>query len=194
MSDSGAQTETQLSTLPGPTTYLTGHDTTTGLSVIHSARPANWTRHDSNRLAMAVAYTTSFPADLNADADIAAHDAKMKSSIGLVSAGGTVLRFVDFAPGYECLMHRTKSVDYGIVVEGQLTAVMDSGEERVLQRGDVMVQRATMHAWRNDGGDWARMVFVLQDCKPLVVAGKSLGEDLGSGTGRDGIPPSGNDV
>lgn len=104
-----------------------------------------------------------------------------------------MLRFVDMAPGYECMMHRTQSVDYGIVLEGSVVAVMGSGEEVVMGRGDVMVQRATMHAWRNPSEtEWSRMVFCLQDCQPLVVAGKRMGEDLGRGT--DGVPPSQNDA
>jgi uncharacterized cupin superfamily protein len=113
--------------------------------------------------------------------------------MGLVTKGGTVLRYVDFAPGYECMMHRTQSLDYGIVLEGEIVSVLDSGEETVMRRGDVMVQRATMHSWRNDSKtEWARMIFCLQDCKPLVVNGKHLGEDLGRGTRN--VPPSGNDV
>lgn len=113
--------------------------------------------------------------------------------IGLVTKGGTVLRFVDFAPGYECMMHRTQSLDYGIVLEGEIVSVLDSGEETVMRRGDVMVQRATMHSWRNDSPTkWARMIFCLQDVKPLVVGGQRLGEDLGRGT-KD-VPASGNDV
>lgn len=111
---------------------------------------------------------------------------------GLVTKGGTVLRYVDMAPGYQCMMHRTQSVDYGIVLEGEVVSVLDSGEEYVMRRGDVTVQRATMHAWRNKSGtEWARMIFALQDCKPLVVGGKRMGEDLG--TGADVVPASGND-
>lgn len=192
-------TENQLSaSLPGPIVYLTGHDPTSGDAIVQSRRPAKWTRHDGDQLNMSVAYTTSrFPADLNGDADVAEHDARV-AGLGLVSRGGTVLRIVNFAPGYECMMHRTQSVDYGIVVEGEITSVLGdgegraTGEEEVLRRGDIMVQRATMHAWRNDSTtEWARMVFCLQDCAPLVVAGKRMGEDLGRGT--DGVPPSGND-
>jgi len=188
-------TENQLAaSLPGPTTYLTGHDPS-GQAVVHSKRPVKWTKHDKDQLNMSVVYTTQFPADLNNDADVAAYDEREANPAArsLVSAGGTVLRFVDFAPGYECMMHRTQSVDYGIVLEGEITSVLDSGEETVMQRGDVMVQRATMHSWRNDSKtEWARMIFCLQDCKPLVVGGKRMTEDLGRGT--DGVPPSGNDV
>ncbi|KAF2724164.1 hypothetical protein K431DRAFT_282433 [Polychaeton citri CBS 116435] len=185
--------ENQLSrALPGPKAYLTGHDAS-GQAIIHSAREVPWAKYDEDKLGMGVAYTTQFPADLNDDADVAAHDAKLaKGPIGLVSGGGTVLRYVDFAPQYTCMMHRTQSVDYGIVIEGTIESVLDSGEVQSMGRGDVMVQRATMHAWRNPSEtEWARMIFVLQDCKPLTVAGKRMGEDLGRGT--DGVPPSGND-
>ena len=189
-------TPNQLSAnLPGPTAYLTGHDTSTGKAIIHSSRPVNWHKYDGDKLGMSVAYTTKFPADLNSDADVAAHDQKMEASggkLGLVSGGGTVLRYVDFAPGYTCMMHRTQSVDYGIVLEGQIVSMLDSGEEQLMGRGDVMVQRATMHAWRNPSEtEWARMIFCLQDCKPLIIGGKRLGEDLGRGT--EEIPASGND-
>ncbi|KAI7497437.1 hypothetical protein KC367_g5893, partial [Hortaea werneckii] len=140
-------------------------------------------------------FTTQFPADLNSNADITSHDAKMAAAggkLGLVSGGGTVLRYVDFAPGYECMMHRTQSVDYGIVLEGTIVSVLDSGEEQEMKRGDVMVQRATMHAWRNPSTtEWARMIFCLQDCKPVFVGGQRFGEDLGRGT--EGVPASGND-
>lgn len=185
-------TENQVADLPGPTTFITGHDAA-GKAVVHSSRPVKWERFDNDDLVMSVAYTTSFPADLNSDADLAAHDARLTKELGLVNTGGTVLRFVDFAPSYQCMMHRTQSIDYGIVIEGSIVSILDSGEETLMRRGDVMVQRATMHAWRNASEtEWARMIFCLQDCKPLLVGGKRMGEDLGRGT--DGIPPSGNDV
>ena len=153
----------QLATdLPGPTAYLTGHNNE-GKAIIHSKNPVEWKSYDEDKLSMREAFTTSFPADLNNDADVEDHKKKMESGkLGLVSGGGTVLRYVDFAPDYECMMHRTQSVDYGIVIEGQVESVLDSGEIQLMQRGDVMVQRATMHAWRNPSKtEWARMIFVL---------------------------------
>ncbi|CAK7245831.1 MAG: hypothetical protein STHCBS139747_007431 [Sporothrix thermara] len=137
---------------------------------------------------MAVAWTTdSFPADLSGDKDIASHHARMSEgaeSTGLVVDGGTVLRYVDFAPGYTCVMHCTVSVDYGIVLEGTIVSELDSGETVTLGRGDSMVQRATMHAWRNPStSEWARMVFCLQHCKePPSKDDQLLQEDLGQGT------------
>ncbi|WP_310568312.1 cupin domain-containing protein [Hydrogenophaga sp.] len=60
------------------------------------------------------------------------------------------------------LMHRTESVDYGIVIEGEMTLVLDDGEV-LLKPGSVVVQRGTNHAWANRSGRPCRMLFVLVD-------------------------------
>ncbi|PIF28616.1 Cupin domain-containing protein [Acidovorax sp. 56] len=68
------------------------------------------------------------------------------------------------------LMHRTESVDYGVVIEGELTLVLDEGEVQ-LRPGSVVVQRGTNHAWANRSGAPCRMLFVLVDGQfaPSVV-------------------------
>ena len=58
------------------------------------------------------------------------------------------------------LMHRTESVDYGVVIEGEMTLVLDAGEV-LLKPGSVVVQRGTNHAWANRSGKPCRMLFVL---------------------------------
>ena len=60
------------------------------------------------------------------------------------------------------LMHRTESVDYGIVIEGELTLVLDDTEVQ-LRPGSVVIQRGTNHAWANRSGRPCRMLFVLVD-------------------------------
>lgn len=60
------------------------------------------------------------------------------------------------------LMHRTESVDYGIVIEGEMTLVLDDSEV-LLKPGSVVVQRGTNHAWANRSGKPCRMLFVLVD-------------------------------
>jgi uncharacterized cupin superfamily protein len=60
------------------------------------------------------------------------------------------------------LMHRTESIDYGVVIEGELTLVLDDSEVR-LAPGSVVVQRGTNHAWANRSGRPCRMLFVLVD-------------------------------
>jgi mannose-6-phosphate isomerase-like protein (cupin superfamily) len=62
------------------------------------------------------------------------------------------------------LMHRTESVDYGIVIEGQVTLILDD-TETTLEPGDVVIQRGTNHAWANRTGRTARMAFILLDGK-----------------------------
>jgi quercetin dioxygenase-like cupin family protein len=138
--------------------------------------------------------TSSFPVSLNNDTDVSTHDTLLSSGkLGLVNPGGTVCRIVDFAPGYDCMMHRTQSLDFGVVLEGAIELVLDSGEKQLMQRGDVAVQRGTMHAWKNPSEtEWGRMMFVLQDCEKVELGGKLLKEDLGTGT--EGLPASGNDV
>ncbi|KAH8594883.1 hypothetical protein B0O99DRAFT_512947 [Bisporella sp. PMI_857] len=193
-SDDRPQQPGQVSNLPGLTTYITGHDELTGKAIVQSKRPGKWTSFEDNLMGFNVIYTTSeFPASLNSNADITRHDEVTTSGkLGLVQPGGTVCRIVDFAPGYDCIMHRTQSLDYGVVLEGSIELVLDSGETELMHRGDVAVQRATMHAWQNPSKtDWARMLFVLQDCQKLVLGGKVLKEDLGRGV--EGLPPSGND-
>ena len=77
---------------------------------------------------------------------------------------GTKIRINEFPPGVVSPVHRTRSVDYGIVVEGEMVLVLDDSET-VLRRGDVVVQRGTSHRWENRSGQVARMVFVLVDAE-----------------------------
>lgn len=74
-------------------------------------------------------------------------------------------------------MHRGESIDYNLVLEGEIELILDSGEVITLRRGDFNVQRCTAHKWKNitDGGKGpARLFNVLVDIKPLVVNGKEL--------------------
>jgi mannose-6-phosphate isomerase-like protein (cupin superfamily) len=81
---------------------------------------------------------------------------------------GTRIRINEFAPGHlderglQSPVHRTESVDYGIVLEGEITLVLDDSEV-TLRAGDIVVQRGTDHAWANRGDSVARVVFVLVD-------------------------------
>ena len=136
--------------LPAPNVFLAGHDDTTGKAIVHSHQPSQRKMDESGQISMSAAYTTSFPPDLNQDADISTHQGTMaRGHLGLVRGGATVLGYVDLAAGSQFSMHRMQSLDYGIVLEGQVGRVLDSGQTSVLRRGNVMVQRATMHAWRN---------------------------------------------
>ncbi|KAG4221556.1 hypothetical protein PC116_g29968 [Phytophthora cactorum] len=89
---------------------------------------------------------------------------------------------MDFAPGLVSPMHRTVSLDFGVVLEGEFELVLDSGETRILRQGDISVNRGGAHAWRNLTGNGTmpgRMLYVLVDSKPVITAnGEELGEYL----------------
>lgn len=132
--------------------------------------------------------TSSVPADLNDDQDVRTYEKYLDNKPGVMIPNGTVCRVVDMRPGATSPMHRTVSLDYGVVLEGQVVLVLDSGEERLLQRGDIAVQRGTNHAWRNNSSkDWARMLYVLHEAEPICIGGKELDEDYG---GIPGVKPS----
>lgn len=59
-------------------------------------------------------------------------------------------------------MHVTETIDYAIVLSGEIYAVMDDGET-LLRAGDILIQRGTSHAWSNRSNDFARIAFVLVD-------------------------------
>jgi uncharacterized cupin superfamily protein len=61
-------------------------------------------------------------------------------------------------------MHATDTVDYAIVLEGEIWSVMDEGET-LLRAGDVLIQRGTNHAWANRSDKTARIAFILMDGK-----------------------------
>lgn len=71
------------------------------------------------------------------------------------------------------LMHRTESVDYGIVIDGEMTLVLDDAEV-LLRPGSVVVQRGTNHAWANRSGRPCRMLFVLVDGRYAAPIAASL--------------------
>jgi hypothetical protein len=66
------------------------------------------------------------------------------------------------------MMHRTKTIDYAIVLEGEIWALMDVGEKK-MQASDVLVQRGTNHAWSNRSNKPCRIAFVLIDARPLKL-------------------------
>ncbi|KEF59113.1 uncharacterized protein A1O9_03957 [Exophiala aquamarina CBS 119918] len=183
--------ESSATDLPPVRRFITGHGAD-GAATVQRADGGQWTRYDTGSMAFNVLYTTSkFPVEMNKDEDVHAHDSLIDGGmLGLVNPKGSVLRIVDFGPGLKGRMHRTQSLDYGIVLDGEVDMVLDNDETHRLRRGDVAVQRATIHQWCNPTDKWARVAFVLLDSAPLSVKGERLHEDLG---GPARYPASGND-
>jgi quercetin dioxygenase-like cupin family protein len=90
--------------------------------------------------------------------------------LGTSLAGGSVFRFARYEPGAAARWHRTDSVDYAIVISGEMWMELDEGEVH-LNRGDVVIQRGTIHNWVNRGTEPCIMAFVLI----ATEGGKSTG-------------------
>ena len=78
------------------------------------------------------------------------------------SMGSVAHALTEQADAKHVLMHKTRSVDYGIMLEGELTLVLDE-EEVVLRAGDVVIQRGTNHAWANRSDKRVVIAFILMD-------------------------------
>jgi quercetin dioxygenase-like cupin family protein len=112
--------------------------------------------------------TQGFPVDNTSPVDGGQRE------VGITLPGGSVFRIGEIAPGGRSPMHRTNSLDYGIVLEGELDMELDSGDRVHLKAGDVVVQRGSNHAWINDGGVPARMAWILIDAEPVRVGDRTL--------------------
>ncbi|KAB8269737.1 hypothetical protein BDV30DRAFT_229551 [Aspergillus minisclerotigenes] len=139
--------------------FVTTHDDN-GQAIFSNRLSEDMPVQDVDQVTFSLAYTTEqFPSQLSGDADIASYERRLSSPPGLSISTGTVCRIVDMPPNSISPMHRTVSLDYGVVLEGEVELLLDSGEKRLLKRGDVAVQRATNHAWRNVSPNqgWSRI-------------------------------------
>ena len=94
---------------------------------------------------------------------------------GITLDGGSVIRLVDILPGKQSPMHRTNSIDYGIVLEGEIELELDNGATKTVGAGGVIVQRGTIHLWRNRSLDQVcRIIFVLIEALPFMLNGAPI--------------------
>ena len=141
-----------------PRRVVTGHDSR-GVSVFVSDGPVPVTRTAPDGAFFHEIWSTdAMPAP------IAAGEADPTQSALTVppSPNGTKIRINEFPPGAVSPDHRTQSVDYGIVLSGEVVLVLDDSET-VLRAGDVAIQRGTSHRWENRTSETARMAFILVD-------------------------------
>ena len=148
---------------------VTGHDAAGRAVVTHDALLAPLPIPSGDAAFTLLWATATLPVD-NDDAT----DGRDRA-VGLTLPGGTVLRIVDLLPGRRSAMHRTHSLDYGIVMSGVIELELDDGAITRVEAGSVIVQRGTIHAWRNPSADTpVRVAFVLIDAKPATVGGEPL--------------------
>lgn len=111
--------------------------------------------------------TDSFPVKNDGSAD----EGLRKVSTTLKN--GSILRMIEFAPGVAPRNHRTDSIDYIIVMSGEIDMDLDDSTVH-LKAGDVLVQRGTIHNWINRGTQPCVVAAILIDAKPVQAGGKVL--------------------
>jgi quercetin dioxygenase-like cupin family protein len=146
---------------------ITGHDANGRAVVKIDEVSQNITSNRPGASACVVWTTESFPVNNTSDADEALRE------VGTTLKNGTVFRVIEFAPGVAPRNHRTDSIDYAVVVSGEIEMELDDSVVH-LNAGDVLVQRGTIHNWINRGTEPCVMAFILIDAKPVEVGGKVL--------------------
>jgi quercetin dioxygenase-like cupin family protein len=146
---------------------ITGHDANGRAVVKLDEVSKNITSNRPGATACVVWTTESFPVNNTGDADEGLRE------VGTTLKNGTVFRVIEFAPGVAPRNHRTDSIDYAVVVSGEIDMELENSVVH-LKAGDVLVQRGTIHNWVNRGTTPCVMAFVLIDAKPVAVDGKVL--------------------
>ncbi len=146
---------------------VTGHDAR-GRAVVAIDEVATNVKATRPGASASVIWTTeTIPADNFGQDDGAAR------TVGTTLAGGTVFRVIEYLPGVAPRVHRTDSIDYAVVMSGEIDMQLDDSEVH-LRAGDVVVQRGTIHNWVNRGDAPCVIAFVLIDAKPVTAGGRTL--------------------
>ncbi|MGB8121656.1 MAG: cupin domain-containing protein [Pseudolabrys sp.] len=135
---------------------VTGHDDQGRAKVMIDETVKNVVSQRPGALYSVIWSSEGFP--INNDAELDPSGKK----IGTTISDGTVFRIVSFGPGVAPRNHRTDSIDYAVVMSGELRA------------GDVLVQRGTIHNWINKGSEACVIAFVLISAKSVTAGGKTL--------------------
>lgn len=167
---------------------VTSHDETgKAIVLLDGATPNVKVRQTTGIVSTLLWATDSTPPDISGNADAAERDTSVAPP-----PGGSLFRIVEFPPEKDNVsdasqeevlkemgltsngeaggkpqhahMHRTNSIDYAVVMSGEIVMLLDDSEVN-LKAGDVVVQRGTNHAWENRGDEPCRIAFVLIDAK-----------------------------
>ena len=170
---------------------VTGHDAAgRSVFIMDGAPPHVYQRSPGSAVVTELWETRMMPAENGGNAEATDHAFRLAPP-----KSGTVFRVIEYPPDRQRLaalererasaddgsghsaafdrasprhpgFHRTNSVDYAIVLSGEVHALMDEGEV-LLKAGDVLIQRGTNHAWSNRSDDSAYVAFVLVDAAPV---------------------------
>jgi mannose-6-phosphate isomerase-like protein (cupin superfamily) len=146
---------------------VTGHDDQGRARVLIDETVKNVASQRPGALYSVIWSSEGFPVNNDGDADPSG------KKIGTTISDGTVFRIVSFGPGVAPRNHRTDSIDYAVVMSGEIDMELDVGKVH-LKAGDVLVQRGTIHNWVNTGSEPCVIAFTLVAAKSVTAAGKML--------------------
>jgi quercetin dioxygenase-like cupin family protein len=146
---------------------VTGHDSSGRADVKIDEVARNLVSSRPGATACVVWTTEGFPVDNTGEEDAGL------CKTGTTLDNGTVFRILELAPGVTPRNHRTDSIDYAVVMSGEVDMELDDTKVH-LKAGDVLVQRGTIHNWVNHGTEPCVIAFVLIAAKPVTVGGKVL--------------------
>ena len=146
---------------------VTGHDDQGRAKVLIDETVKNVASQRPGALYSVIWSSEGFPANNDGDADPSG------KKIGTTISDGTVFRIVSFGPGVAPRNHRTDSIDYAVVLSGEIDMELDVGKVH-LKAGDVLVQRGTIHNWVNTGSEPCVIAFTLVSAKSVTAGGKML--------------------
>ncbi len=146
---------------------VTGHDANGKAKVLIDEHVQNTFSHRAGAEFSVIWSTDTLPANNDGSED------PSDKKIGTTIPGGSVFRVVSFGPGVAPRNHRTDSIDYAVVISGEIDMVLDD-ETVHLKAGDLLVQRGTVHDWINNGSVPCVIAFALIAAKPVEIDGKPL--------------------
>lgn len=146
---------------------ITGHDDQGRAKVLIDEPVKNVGAQRPGALYSVIWSTEDFPVNNDGDVDPSG------KKIGTTVSNGTVFRVVSFGPGVAPRNHRTDSIDYAVIMSGEIDMELDVGKVH-LKAGDVLVQRGTIHNWVNTGTEPCIIAFTLVSAKSVTAAGKTL--------------------
>jgi quercetin dioxygenase-like cupin family protein len=146
---------------------VTGHDESGRAIVSIDEVSANVISRRPQHASCVIWSTGSFPSDNSTALDGGARP------VASTDPRGSVFRIVEYGPGVAPRNHRTESIDYAVVLAGEIDMEID-GSRVQLRQGDVLVQRGTIHNWSNRGTEPCVIAFVLIAANPVERAGRVL--------------------
>lgn len=152
------------SSFPPIRRVVTGHDANGVAKVLWEDNPSNAKTGRHGSVSTLMWSSDTMPIDIRTGERIEDMGARILGTAP--PPNGTRFCVIDFPPGRPGAMHRTETIDYVIVLAGEIEMDMDQSTVK-LKAGEILIQRGTNHAWVNRSDKPARVAFVLIDAQPL---------------------------